>query len=96
MRTGHINKDVLTGSDPILINNQIGFDLNLEKCPFGIERVDYLYCVRELIEYLDIELYYLGDKLCLDISCGSRALQEGKVSAFGKTFVSCLEKIMMV
>ena len=91
----YINRDVLGGSDPILINNQTGFDLNLEKSPFGIKRVDYLYCVRELIEYLDIELYYCGNGLCLDVSCGNRGLIEGEVNSFTKVFVSCLDNLVM-
>lgn len=91
----YINNDVLGGSDPILINNQTGFDLNLEKSPYGIKRVNYMYCVRELIEYLDIELYYCGDGLCLDVSCGSRGLIEDKVNSFSNVFVSCLENLVM-
>lgn len=95
-KTGeYVNSGVLSGSDPILINNQTGFDLDMEKSPFGMKRVDYPYCIRELIEYLDIELYYRGNKLCLDVSCGSRNMIEEKVSLFSKVFVSCLEDILM-
>lgn len=91
----YICKDVLSGSDPVLINNQTGFDLNLEKSPFWIKRVDYPYCIMELIEYLDIELYYSGDNLRLDVSCGSRSLIEGDVTSFSNVFVSCLENLVM-
>ncbi len=91
----YISKDTLSGSDPVLINNQISFDLNLENSPFEIKKVDYQYCVKELVEYLDIELCYRGDGLCLGIFCGSRDLIEGEATSFCNVFISWLENLMM-
>lgn len=94
-RNEYSNRDVLAGSDPVLINNLTGLGLDLKDSPFGIERVDFLYWIKELIEYLDIELYYDEQGgLCLDFSCGNRALDEGVVSSFGDEFSACLEKLI--
>lgn len=95
-RGEYVNDDAVGGSDPVLINNLTGLDLDLERFPFDIERVEYDYCIREFIEYLDVELFYDEDSLCLDMSCGSRNLVPDRVSMFGNMIVSCLEKLMMV
>lgn len=93
-RGEYVNKDIISGSDPILINNLAGLELNVEGSPFGFRRVDYMYCIKEMIEYLDIELSYDEGVLCLDVSCGSRNLAEGDVTSFCRKFVSCLENLI--
>ena len=87
----YINDDVYYGRDPILINNLTGMSLDTNKCPFGIQRLDFPYCIKEMIEYLDVELFYRNNVLCFNIAYGSRGDVEDIIAFFADKFMSCLK-----